>query len=82
MLYTSIFRYTDQYLLFKSIPNASSIAERVWVEMDIVIVRIGGKAILTFDFAFSNFMFGRLLENKTALEVSQKIRELKIWVCG
>ena len=48
-----------------------------WVEMDTVIGRIGGKVILTFDFTFCNFMFARLLENKTALEVTQKVRELK-----
>jgi IS30 family transposase len=48
-----------------------------WVEMDTVIGRIGGKVILTFDFTFCNFMFARLLENKTAFEVTQKFRELK-----
>jgi IS30 family transposase len=48
-----------------------------WVEMDTVIGRIGGKCILTFDFTFCNFMFGLLLDNKTAAEVSAKIIALK-----
>lgn len=48
-----------------------------WVEMDTVIGRIGGKCILTFDFIFCNFMFGLLLDNKTAAEVSAKIIALK-----
>ena len=48
-----------------------------WVEMDTLIGRVGGKAILTFDFTFCNFMFGLLLENKTAHEVAEKITALK-----
>jgi IS30 family transposase len=48
-----------------------------WVEMDTVIGRIGGKVILTLDFTFCNFMAGILLDNKTAAESAQKIRELK-----
>jgi len=48
-----------------------------WVEMDTVIGRIGGKVIMTFDFTFCNFMFGLLLDNKTAAEASGKIRTLK-----
>jgi len=48
-----------------------------WVEMDTVIGRIGGKVIMTFDFTFCNFMFGLLLDNKTAAEASGKIRALK-----
>jgi len=48
-----------------------------WVEMDTVIGRIGGKAIMTFDFTFCNFMFGLLLADKTAAEAAQKIRTLK-----
>jgi IS30 family transposase len=48
-----------------------------WVEMDTVIGRIGGKVIQTFDFTFCNFMFGLLLDNKTAAEVTQKVRALK-----
>ena len=56
------------------------IAERgiqSWVEMDTVIGRIGGKVIQTFDFTFCNFMFGLLLDDKTAAEVTMKIRTLK-----
>ena len=48
-----------------------------WIEMDTVIGRPGGKAILTLDFTFCNFMAGLLLENKTACEVAEKITWLK-----
>jgi IS30 family transposase len=49
-----------------------------WVEMDTVIGRIGGKVIMTFDFTFCNFMFGLLLDNKTAAEAASKIQTLKM----
>ena len=45
--------------------------------MDTVIGRIGGKVIMTFDFTFCNFMFGLLLDNKTAAESTNKIQALK-----
>jgi IS30 family transposase len=48
-----------------------------WVEMDTVIGRIGGKVIMTFDFTFCNFMFGLLLDDKTAAQAALKIRALK-----
>ena len=48
-----------------------------YVEMDTVIGRTGGKVIMTFQFVNVDFMFGILLENKTAAETAQKIRELK-----
>jgi len=48
-----------------------------WVEMDTVIGRVGGKVIMTFDFTRDNFMFGLLLDNKTADEAASKIRALK-----
>lgn len=48
-----------------------------WTEMDTVIGRVGGKVIMTFDFTFCNFMFGLLLEDKTAAEAARKIRSLK-----
>jgi IS30 family transposase len=48
-----------------------------WWEMDTVIGRVGGKCILTFNFVPCNFMFGLLLNDKTAIEVSQKIKALK-----
>jgi len=63
--------YTD-FLAFKEENDITS-----WVEMDTVIGRIGGKVIMTFDFTFCNFMFGLLLDNKTAAEASGKIRALK-----
>jgi len=50
---------------------------RSWVEMDTVIGRVGGKAIMTFDFTFCNFMFGLLLDNLTKAETSEKILILK-----
>ena len=48
-----------------------------WVEMDTIIGRVGGKIIMTFDFTRDNFMFGLLLDNKTANEAASKIRTLK-----
>jgi len=48
-----------------------------WVEMDTVIGRQGGKVIMTFDFTSCNFMFGLLLDNKTAAEAASKIQALK-----
>ena len=48
-----------------------------WVEMDTVIGRQGGKVIMTFDFTFCNFMFGLLLDDKTAAEAAMKICMLK-----
>ena len=50
---------------------------RSWVEMDTVIGRLGGKVIMTFDFTLGNFMFGLLLDNKTASEAAAKIHALK-----
>ena len=48
-----------------------------WTEMDTVIGRIGGKVIMTFTFNTNSFMFGLLLENKTAIEAENKIKALK-----
>ena len=53
-----------------------------WVEMDTIIGRQGGKVIMTFDFTFCNFMFGLLLDNKTADEVASKVRALKVEMSG
>jgi IS30 family transposase len=53
-----------------------------WVEMDTVIGSIGGKVVMTFDFTFCNFMFGLLLDDKTAAEVTLKIRALKETLCA
>lgn len=47
------------------------------VEMDTVIGRVGGKVIMTFQFVNVDFMFGLLLENKTAAEAASKIAALK-----
>jgi len=47
------------------------------VEMDSVIGRIGGKVIMTFHFTNVDFMFGLLLENKSAAEAASKIAALK-----
>ena len=47
------------------------------VEMDTVIGRIGGKVIMTFQFVNVDFMFGILLDNKTAAEAGARIQELK-----
>ena len=48
-----------------------------YVEMDTVIGRIGGKVIMTFQFVSVDFMFGILLDNKTAAEAGAKITTLK-----
>jgi IS30 family transposase len=50
---------------------------RSWAEIDTVIGRIGGKVIMTIDFTFCNFMVGLLLDNKTSLEVTKKVEDLK-----
>lgn len=42
--------------------------------MDTVIGHAGGKSILTMDFTFCNFMLGFLLEDKTSLEVTEKLK--------
>ncbi len=47
------------------------------VEMDTVIGKPGGKVIMTFQFINVDFMFGLLLDNKTAAEAAQKIHALK-----
>jgi IS30 family transposase len=49
-----------------------------WVEMDTVIGRIGGKVIMTFDFTLGNFMFGLLLDDKTAAQAAAKVHALKM----
>lgn len=48
-----------------------------YVEMDTVIGRIGGKLIMTFQFVNVDFMFGLLLDDKTAVEAAGKICILK-----
>lgn len=48
-----------------------------YVELDTVIGNIGGKVIMTIHFTTFNFMFGILLENKTAGEVALKFHTLK-----
>lgn len=47
------------------------------VEMDTVVGRTGGKVIMTFQFVNVDFMFGILLENKSAAEAAAKITSLK-----
>lgn len=64
--------YAD-FIVYKEEKNVST-----WVEMDTVIGRTGGKVIMTFDFTFCNFMFGLLLDNKTAAEAASKIEALKM----
>ena len=55
-----------------------------YVEMYTVIGRIGGKVIMTFQFVNVDFMFGLLLDNKTAAEAAKKIYALKekLYTCG
>lgn len=63
--------YTDFLAFIEENPNCC------YVEMDTVIGRIGGKAIMTFHFVNPDFMFGLLLEDKSAAEAAAKIRALK-----
>jgi IS30 family transposase len=65
-------RTYDDFLSYVEEHNIKS-----WVEMDTVIGRVGGKVIMTFDFTFCNFMFGLLLDDKSAAESEQKVRALK-----
>ena len=48
-----------------------------WLEMDTVIGRMGGKVLLTFNLSFCNFIFARLLDNKTTLEVTKHLYDIK-----
>lgn len=63
--------YEDFLSYLSNDPNCN------YVEMDTVIGRIGGKLIMTFQFVNVDFMFGILLDNKTAAEAGQKIARLK-----
>ena len=48
-----------------------------YLQTDTVIGRIGGKTIQTLIFTNCNFMFGLLLDNKTAAETAEKFSALK-----
>ena len=48
-----------------------------WLEMDTVMGRMGCKVLLTFNLSFCNFIFARLLDNKTALEVTKHLYDFK-----
>ena len=48
-----------------------------WLEMDTVMGRMGGKVLLTFNLSFCNFIFTRLLDNKTTLEVTKHLYDIK-----
>ena len=48
-----------------------------WLEMDTVLGRMGGKVLLTFNLSFCNFIFARLLDNKTAREVTKHLYDIK-----
>lgn len=65
-------RTYDDYQAYLSEHPGSNV-----VEMDTVIGRIGGKVIMTFQFVNVDFMFGLLLENKSAVEAAAKISALK-----
>ena len=47
------------------------------LEMDTVLGRMGGKVLLTFNLSFCNFIFARLLDNKTSLEVTKHLYDIK-----
>ncbi len=63
--------YEDFLFYMEENPSA------VYTEMDTVIGRPGGKVIMTFQFVNVDFMFGILLDNKTAAEAGNKIMLLK-----
>lgn len=65
-------RSFDDFMLFLEENPSTN-----YVEMDTVIGRIGGKVIMTFQFVNVDFMFGLLLDNKTAAEAATKICRLK-----
>ena len=48
-----------------------------YVEMDTVIGRVGGKVIMTFHFINPDFMFGLILDDKSAAQAAEKIVALK-----
>ena len=48
-----------------------------WLEMDTVQGKMGGKVLLTFNLSFCNFIFARLLDNKTTLEVTKHLYDIK-----
>ena len=48
-----------------------------WLEMDTVTGQVGGKLLLTFNLSFCNFIFARLLDNKTAGEVAKHLYAIK-----
>lgn len=48
-----------------------------WLKMDTVMGRMGGKVLLTFNLSFCNFIFARLLDNKTTLEVTKHLYDIK-----
>jgi IS30 family transposase len=57
--------------------HISELENKQWVEMDTVIGRVGGKVIMTFNFTQNNFMFGLLLDNKSAAAATTQILALK-----
>lgn len=64
------------YVDFRTFIETNDVSS--WVEMDTVIgKREAGKAIVTFNFTFCNFMFGLLIDRRTAAEVMEKIERLK-----
>lgn len=63
--------YADYLLFTEEHPDMTQI------EMDTVIGEVGGKLIMTFQFVNVDFMFGLLLDDKTAAEAGAKIKRLK-----
>ena len=49
-----------------------------WLEMDTVIGRIGGKVLLTFNVSSCNFIFARLLDNKSTAQVVEHLNHIKL----
>lgn len=66
-------RTYDDYLNYTKLNDTVPV-----VELDTVIGRIGGKVIMTVHFVSCDFMFGLLLDNKSAPEAADKIQKLKL----
>lgn len=63
--------YNDFLSFMEENPNCC------YVEMDTVVGKSGGKVIMTFQFVNPDFMFGLLLNDKSAAEAAAKIYSLK-----
>jgi len=66
-------RTYEDFLLFMQENELSG-----YVEMDTLVGRVGGKAILTLHFTTEHFMLGFLLDNLSSVETTLKIKAIKM----